>query len=258
MFRFVIITAIIILASALLFTNPIRSYASLSTLELRLKAQEEKARSITHTKRGGQIHIVPTATPTPAQKVLAARAIRKKLKPTATPTLVPTKKPTATPRLNRALRPTATPTVAPLATVTLKPTKIPTATPTPTQTTVNTSDLVDSEEAHIMKEINEYRATQKLSAVTPNKETCDFAKVRAEEISHNFNHDGFTNRVNDKKLPYSGYGSVTENIAMNSDYADVTDRWIASSGHAENMRKDTPFVCVKKHGNYYAYEGWRP
>jgi len=45
---------------------------------------------------------------------------------------------------------------------------------------------------------------------------------------------------------------------MNSDYRKVVPNWIASSGHAENMQKDTPYICIKSNGNYYAYEGWKP
>lgn len=88
--------------------------------------------------------------------------------------------------------------------------------------------------------------------------SCDFAKLRAEEIAQNFNHDGFSNRINAKSLPYPSYHEVTENIAMTPDYKDVVSMWINSSGHAENMRRDTPLVCVERNGNYYAYEGWRP
>jgi len=235
MIRISIITAIIIFAFAILFAHPITTSASLSP---RMQAEQEKTMNYIYTKRAGRIQITPTAIPTPTQAVLAAKTVKRRIQPTNTPTLAPTRKPTAT------LIPSA------------RPTRTPTATPTPQSQ--NNSGLLTSEEEYILNKINEYRASQNRASVSANRETCDFAKIRAEEISHNFNHDGFRNRVDSKSLPYSGYSSVTENIAMNSDYTDVTDRWIASSGHAENMRKDTPFVCVKKHGNYYAYEGWRP
>lgn len=112
----------------------------------------------------------------------------------------------------------------------------------------------------ILKEVNTYRASLGLSNVSPNSQTCEFAKTRAVEISslENFNHVGFTKRVNEKTLPYPGYKEVTENIAYNTDPGDVVDRWIASPGHAENMRKNTQFVCIGKYGDYYTYEGWQP
>jgi len=109
-----------------------------------------------------------------------------------------------------------------------------------------------------MQKINEYRSSQGLGSVSTDSNTCSFARTRASEIVQSFNHDGFRSRISAKTLPYGAYHEVTENIAMTSDYTQVVTLWINSSGHAENMRKDTPFVCVEKSGNYYAYEGWRP
>jgi uncharacterized protein YkwD len=113
-------------------------------------------------------------------------------------------------------------------------------------------------QAYIMGKINEYRASNGLSNVNVNTETCNFAKTRAGEIKSAFNHDGFRSRIDSKSLPYPSYSLVTENIAMTSNYKDVVNMWINSSGHAENMRKDTPFVCVEQDGNHFAYEGWKP
>jgi len=109
-----------------------------------------------------------------------------------------------------------------------------------------------------MQKINEYRSSQGLSAVSTDSNTCGFAKTRAQEISSSFNHDGFTNRINSHTLPYSSYHQVTENIAMTSNYQEVVTMWVNSPGHAENMRQDTPFVCVERNGDFYDYEGWRP
>jgi uncharacterized protein YkwD len=109
-----------------------------------------------------------------------------------------------------------------------------------------------------MNAINDYRKSQGLSAVKTDPYTCSFAKIRAQEITQGFNHDGFSNRITSHTLPYPTYHQVTENIAMTSDYKRVVTLWINSPGHAENMRRDTPYVCVESSGNYYAYEGWRP
>ena len=109
-----------------------------------------------------------------------------------------------------------------------------------------------------MNAINDYRHQNGLSDVHTERYTCDFAKTRSQEIVANFNHDGFTKRMESKTLPYPGYTQITENIAMTSDYHQVVQMWINSPGHAENMRKDTPSVCVASSGDYYAYEGWRP
>lgn len=108
-----------------------------------------------------------------------------------------------------------------------------------------------------MNAINSYRSSQGLAKVSQDPLTCSFAATRAKEIASNFNHDGFTNRINSHALPYPSYHEITENIVMTSDYKEVVSIWINSPGHAENMRKDTPFVCVAKYGNYYAYEGLR-
>lgn len=148
------------------------------------------------------------------------------------------------------------------------PTRTPTPSPTPTPKPKQTSSgggstqtaasatviSVSNDEiiSHIMNQINEYRKSQGLSSVSTDQATCDFAKKRAGELSSNFSHDGF------KPYPYASFSKVTENIAMNSNYKNVVPGWIASAGHAENMRADTPYVCVARNGNYYAYEGWKP
>lgn len=157
----------------------------------------------------------------------------------------PTATPTPTERLKRRRTPTPTPTAT------------PTKTPTPTLT-IATSSTTDEKKTFIMNAINDYRRSQGLSAVKTDKFTCDFAKTRAQEITKGFNHDGFRNRINNNSLPYPSYTRVTENIAITSDYKKVVSMWIKSSGHAENMRRDTPYVCVESSGNYYAYEGWKP
>ncbi len=153
--------------------------------------------------------------------------------------------------------PTKEPTPTPSFTPTPTPTTIPTPTPTqPALPSVIQSVSSDSIQSYIMQKINEYRSSLGLSRVTTDGNTCNFAKTRAQEITTSFNHDGFTSRINNHSLPYSTYHEVTENIAMTSDYKEVVTMWINSPGHAENMRRDTPFVCVERSGNYYAYEGW--
>lgn len=170
-----------------------------------------------------------------------------KKQPTVTPTPTVTPFPTATPTPTLILTPTKVPT----------PTKRPTLTPTKSPQ-VTTQPLSNSAGDYLLQKINDYRASQGLASVKTDSYTCGFAATRAEEISHSFNHDGFSSRINSHTLPYPSYHKVTENIAMTSDYKQVVTMWINSSGHAENMRQDTPNVCVVQFGNYYAYEGWRP
>ena len=144
------------------------------------------------------------------------------------------------------------------ATPTKKPSSIPspTASPRQPQRQTGTLSLID-EQKYIMGEINAYRRQNGLSNVSTDKYTCGFAKVRAQEIATRFNHDGFRSRIDNKTLPYPDYKLVTENLASTDDYRKVVRLWVNSNGHAENMRKDTPYVCVAKNGKYYAYEGLR-
>lgn len=156
--------------------------------------------------------------------------------------------------------PTKTPIPSPIYTPT--PTKkvklTPTATISPTSKLTTPPAISTATTDYILQKVNEYRVSLGISRAESNAETCSFAKLRAEEISRSFTHDGFKKRVDSKTLPYSDYHEVTENIAYNSDYKDVVTRWITSSGHAENMRADTPFICIGKLGDYYSYEGWKP
>lgn len=121
-------------------------------------------------------------------------------------------------------------------------------------------DNPSSEEitAYIIKEINQYRASFNLPPVQTSKETCDFAKIRAQEVAVNFGHEGFNRRAQNKTLPYGHWTAVTENLAMTSDYKQVVTMWAHSPGHAKNMRADTPYVCVKQYGNYFAYLAMKP
>lgn len=148
--------------------------------------------------------------------------------------------PTPTPEL-------PTPTPSPVPTVSLRPTRIP-----------QVQILSKSGLSNLLFQINTLRKANGLPAVSQDPQTCSFAKIRAREIAFNFTHNGFTNRINSHTLPYPSYHDVTENIAMNDDENDVVPQWISSPGHRENMKKDTPFVCVVRYGKFYAYEGWKP
>lgn len=162
--------------------------------------------------------------------------------------------------------PKASPTPPPVLSPTPSPSSSPSPVPTPevpkalpvvqvlASQTTPASDAI----SQIISAINAFRNSNGLSNVSTNNETCAFAKTRASEISSSFNHDGFRNRLDGKSLPYPSFSQVTENIAMTSNPSNVVTMWINSSGHAENMKKDTPFVCVASSGNYYAYEGWKP
>ncbi len=170
---------------------------------------------------------------------------------TASPTLIRFKTasgtgaiPTPHPLNDQPLVETASPSPSPSASTAQKPIVLST----------HSTEIKD----FIQSAINDFRLRKGLAEVKPNTETCAFAKTRAGEIAQNFNHDGFTSRVNSKTLPYPSYHQVTENIAETTNYKQVVAMWIASPGHRDNLAKDTPFVCVELQGNYYVYEGWQP
>ncbi len=141
-----------------------------------------------------------------------------------------------------------------LASVHVSPTLAPTSMPIPTPAPVIASDI----DAFLLTQVNAYRSSLGLGVIHTNASVCAFAQVRAGEITANFSHDGFTTRIDNKILPYASYSLVTENIATNPTYQDVVPAWENSSGHAANMRADTPYGCIVHSGNYYVYEGWKP
>lgn len=151
-------------------------------------------------------------------------------------------------------QPTVSPTPSTTPTPTSTPTPIPTSNPTPAAAGSSAPDTV----SQIISAINAFRQSNGLSMVTTNDQTCSFANIRAAELASSFNHDGFRSRLDSNSLPYPSYSQVTENIAMTENSTDVIPIWINSQGHAENMKRDTPFVCVAINGSYYAYEGWKP
>ena len=119
--------------------------------------------------------------------------------------------------------------------------------------TVPTNNATD----YMIKKINAYRDQQGLAPVQKNDETCNFAKIRAQEIMSHYSHDGFNQRLTNGTLPYSNWVGATENIAMADNYKQVVSIWVHSASHAKNMRADTPFVCVIQNGRYFAYEGMK-
>lgn len=165
------------------------------------------------------------------------------------------KLPSISPTKNSQSTEILTPTPTSTSTYSPTPTLFFTATPFPTQTIqFFPTDL----QKNLLNALNQYRTSKGLSTVSMESEVCDFAKTRSQEIASNFNHDGFTKRIESKTLPYKSYSLVTENIVLNSSSSQIIPMWISSPPHAENMRKDTPFVCIENFGNYYVYEGWKP
>lgn len=181
---------------------------------------------------------IPAISPKPAIQLSPLPKIQRSIPPKTVPVPAPAKSPAPTP--------------------TPKPPLPPTPAPAPTHKSTSAAPPTTNQITFMISAINNYRATQGLPAVQTDPLTCSFAKVRAEEIAKSFSHDGFSNRLNSKSLPYPSYSLISENIAQTSNYQEVVNLWINSAGHAANMRLATPYVCVANSGDYYAYEGWKP
>ena len=160
--------------------------------------------------------------------------------------------------------PTPTPTSTPTPSPTIKPISTPTSVTSESQDNSKTNALVESGSSDVgdvssflLGQVNEYRKQNGLGSVVSDQYTCQFASTRALEVSSNFSHDGFNSRISSNTLPYSDYSYVNENIAQNSDITRVVASWIASPPHAENMRQNIQYACIRNAGEYYVFEGWR-
>ncbi len=148
---------------------------------------------------------------------------------------------------------TPTPTSAPISSPMQTPVKIQAL--TVVITPVKEVPQQQSISEYLLEQVNDYRKANGLSVASSTPETCSFAQIRADEITTNFTHEGFTNRIANHTLPYTTYSIVTENIAFNSSPMEVIPQWINSAMHAENMRKNTQFACIGISGNYFVFEG---
>ncbi len=140
------------------------------------------------------------------------------------------------------------------------PAPIPTVTPMPSPTVTKPS--VKEVEAQTISlyisKINDYRILNGLSPLKEDQTVCLFANTRANEISSSFTHDGFSNRVSSRTLPYKTYSNIVENIAQEPNHSSVISLWINSAPHAQNLKADISYGCVGESGDYFAFEGWKP
>lgn len=157
----------------------------------------------------------------------------------------------------RPALPTPLPIVVPSPVFTVTPSPKVSPKPKPTATPTLAAQQFSLQDP-LMNAINNYRTSKGLTAVKTDSYTCNFANIRAQEISTSFNHDGFNSRISSKTLPYPSYHMVVENLAMTISLGNVVNMWINSPVHEANLRADVTFGCVGTYGNYYAYEGWKP
>ncbi len=216
-----------------------------------------KKQKVLGTKTTDEQKIIKKVNPKKSHPVLSFELANKKY-PSLTPSLRPTPSLTPTPsgpEASPGRRPTITPGSSGNQTSADGSVSISEPKASAQVKTINSS--INSPFS-LIQQINQYRSSKGMATVSENTETCAFASTRANEIISNFNHDGFTNRVNSNSLPYPSYSTVAENIAMNSDSNQVVPGWINSPGHAENLLKDVPYGCVGNSGINYVFEGWKP
>ena len=110
----------------------------------------------------------------------------------------------------------------------------------------------------VMQEINSYRISLGFTPFSTHPAVCDFAKLRALELTTNFSHEGFEQRFQNGSLPYESFSKVAENIANIATYSGVFELWKNSEGHNKNLLSESLFACVGNVGRYYAFESWKP
>ncbi len=117
----------------------------------------------------------------------------------------------------------------------------PQSTISPTYIAQSTTNSLASIEQAVHAQINQYRASKGLAALTLNERISQQARTHSQNMASGavtFGHDGFTERVQAiaKIIPYKG---AAENVAYNKGYADPAKQavqgWLKSPGHRQNI-----------------------
>jgi uncharacterized protein YkwD len=97
-------------------------------------------------------------------------------------------------------------------------------------------------EQSILKQINQYRATRNLPALTLDATITQQSRTHSQNMADKkvlFGHQGFEQRVKDIGKAIA-YRSVAENVAYNMGYKDPATRavqgWLKSPGHLKNIQ----------------------
>ncbi|MBD2292087.1 CAP domain-containing protein [Anabaena sphaerica FACHB-251] len=105
-----------------------------------------------------------------------------------------------------------------------------------TQNTLDTAAI----ETSVFNQINQYRASQNLPALTRNSSIDNQARIHSQNMASGkvaFSHDGFQARVTAIGIPFS---KVAENVAYNQGSQDpattAVQSWLRSSGHLANIQ----------------------
>lgn len=102
--------------------------------------------------------------------------------------------------------------------------------------TINTAAIEQS----VFNQINNYRVSQGLRALTRNSAIDNQARIHSQNMANGkvaFGHTGFSQRVQAIGISYKAAG---ENVASNQGYSDPATKavqgWLNSSGHLANIR----------------------
>ncbi|MEI1377992.1 CAP domain-containing protein [Nostoc sp. UHCC 0926] len=95
-------------------------------------------------------------------------------------------------------------------------------------------------EQSVFNQINNYRASQGLPALTRNSAIENQARIHSQNMANGtvpFGHTGFSERVRAIGIPYRAAG---ENVAYNQGYSDpatiAVQGWLKSPGHLANIK----------------------
>ncbi|MEH2043198.1 CAP domain-containing protein [Nostoc sp.] len=95
-------------------------------------------------------------------------------------------------------------------------------------------------EQSIFNQINNYRISQGLSALTRNAAIDNQVRIHSQNMANGtvaFGHTGFSERVKATRISYKAAG---ENVAYNQGYSDpatiAVQGWLKSPGHLANIR----------------------
>ncbi|MBW4424274.1 MAG: CAP domain-containing protein [Nostoc desertorum CM1-VF14] len=95
-------------------------------------------------------------------------------------------------------------------------------------------------EQSVFSQINNYRVSQGLPALTRNSAIDNQARIHSQNMANgkvSFGHTGFSQRVQAIGISYS---SAAENVAYNQGYSDPATQavqgWLKSPGHLANIK----------------------
>lgn len=120
------------------------------------------------------------------------------------------------------------------------PVGVPVQSPNSSQIISQTSNLASLEQA-VHTQINQYRASKRLPALTLDPRISEQARVHSQAMANKrvaFGHQGFEQRVQTlgRSISYQG---AAENVAYNQGYSDPATQavkgWIKSPGHRTNI-----------------------